>query len=89
MRDENSRKIISNNIGLDVPVVLDPTMLYGFDKEMTDTKIPSGLEEDYLLLYSPGGIIDERHDDLIDYCKDKKLQIVSLGNYHACADINL
>jgi len=89
VRDENSRTIISNNIGIDVPVVLDPTMLYGFDREMADTKIPSGLEEDYLLLYSPGGIIDERHDDLIDYCKDKKLQIVSLGNYHACADINL
>ena len=71
VRDENSRTIISNNIGVDVPVLQDPTMLYGFDKEIADTKVPNGLEENYLLLYSPGGISDKRYDDLVNYCKYK------------------
>lgn len=52
IRENNGKKWIRNMIGVDVPVVLDPTLL--IDKKEYDTlERESGIRGDYIFYYSP------------------------------------
>lgn len=76
VRDENSRKIIIETLGRDVPLTLDPTLLYDFSVDL----LPGSREikKPYLLVYS------YRHPDVAisrvrAYAQEHGLSIYCVG----------
>ena len=85
VRDQNSQNIIKNLCNIEVPLVCDPVILYGYEKEMEEFK-PS--ESGYIVVYA----YDNRMNDPEDvkavkaYAHAHRLKIYSVGYYHKWAD---
>lgn len=56
VREKNGQTTIKNMTGLDVPIVLDPTLLMPLEKWEKFCKIPHNLPNKYILLYRFGGM---------------------------------
>ncbi len=83
VRDDNTRLLIKNNANVDPITVLDPTFLYDF------THItPRFKYNDYLLLYtfSDWSVYKPQ---ILQYAKNNKLMVISIGRYYSWADVSL
>lgn len=89
VRDMNSQKVIENLIGVDVPIVCDPVILYGYKEEMNRF---NPKEEKYILIYSYDKNMNERieYDPILKYAESNGLKIFSIGYHHKwCKSINV
>ena len=73
VRDNNTRELVMANIGVEPMITLDPTFLYSFD----DIQIKFE-EEKYILIYSFNDLSTYRKQ-IIDFAKEQKLKVVSVG----------
>lgn len=81
-RDDNTREIIHRLTGREVPVVLDPTLLYDYGSE----EIPCP-EEGYYLLYGPFSPPDTAR--LRDYAHRQGKRLIAVAVYNAGCDANI
>lgn len=81
VRDENSANTIKELIGVDVPIHIDPVLLYGY-KEIVDST--SHNIEDTLILYSYNASMCRGKDisSIKKVAKKRKVGILSAGFYH-------
>ena len=89
VRDDNSYNIIEKILDLKSTLVLDPTLLYNYDKEISSVNI--SLDKNYLLFY---GINFEKNGENIikqmkEFAYNKNIKIVSIGFKHLWADENI
>lgn len=88
VRDINSRDIVKELTGTDPAVVVDPVILYGYQKEIAS--LPRPLSEKYMVVYA----YDENMNNpdevaaVKQLAKKLHLKIVSPGYYHSWVDIN-
>lgn len=84
-RDKTTQDFIKDVANIDVPIVLDPTLLIeDFSKYATEPKN----KEDYILIYDYS-IPKDRKKKIQEFAKSKKLKIYSIGFYNAWADRNI
>lgn len=89
VRDTNSQSIVQELTGTNPPIVLDPVLLYGYEKELSQMKSPC--DEPYMVVYA----YDMRMNDvsetasIIKFAKNHNLKIVSPGFYHSWVDLNV
>ena len=89
MRDQNSIEIAKELTGRDSKLVVDPVILYGYEKELAkldDPKLPK-----YLLVYAYETRMNapEETQKIIKYAHSHGLMVVCPGFYHEWADINI
>lgn len=88
VRDQNSQNIVRQLTGIDVPLVCDPVLLYGYRAEMGEKK-PG--ESDYILVYA----YDARMNDINEvafikaYAKAHGKKLYSVGYYHKWCHKNI
>lgn len=80
VRDNTSQMLLQNNSGKDVKIVLDPTLLYEFEKVKKRL-----YDEDYLLIYSFGSLTKERNR-IVEFAKSERLKVVCVGRKCDWAD---
>lgn len=87
-RDENTRSILGEVLGRDVPLVLDPVLLYGFSKEK-QTWAGRMVAEKYCLVYTWGGYTTEDSfaKACVDFAHRHDLKLVSVGEIRPWCDI--
>ena len=79
-RDKNTAELLQNNCGREIPVVLDPTLLYDF------SRVANPFQEDsYILLYA-FRLLDEYKERIREYATEKGLSVISVGRYRPWAD---
>lgn len=89
VRDRNSQSIIEQLSSVQVPIVCDPVILYGYQLEKEKFKRP--LSRKYLLVYSyDNSMNDEQEVNAIkSYAKSQGLLVISVGFYHKWCDKNI
>lgn len=89
VRDQNSKDIIRSITGMEVTVVVDPVLLYGYSDEIRGQSRP--INDKYLIVYA----YDKRMNDvkeveaIKEFAHQKGLTIVSPGFYHKWVDKNI
>lgn len=88
VRDENTKEMVVGVLGKKPILVVDPTLLYDFSKEIP--KLPQRSDK-YLLVYAYEGRMEspEEVDKIKDFARSRKLKIVSPGFFHAWCDENV
>lgn len=89
VRDLNSGSIIKELTGKDAKLVVDPVILYGYKKELSNLTNP-GLAP-YLLVYAYETRLNdpEEYQKILLYAHSKGLKVVCPGFYHKWADKNI
>ncbi len=77
VRDENSKEIIKELTGLEPELNLDPVLMSDFPEKEGNVNL-----DRYAILYTYGSRYYEQHeiDEILNFCKDRDLQLVSFGN---------
>lgn len=89
VRDQNSKDIVRSITGMEVPVVVDPVLLYGYCDEISGQS--RHISDKYLIVYA----YDRRMNDakeveaIKEFAHQKGLTIVSPGFYHKWVDKNI
>lgn len=85
VRDENSRDVVKQISGVDVPVVLDPTLLWDFknDKNILNTEY-----KNYIAVYGTDWN-DKFVQDVVSFAKENNLRTISLGYINNWCDVSL
>lgn len=80
VREEKGREIIKNLIDVEVPVLLDPTMLLDKEEWKKYEKKPKNLNENtkYILNYFLGSISDEADKEIKRIAKEQKCEIINI-----------
>jgi Polysaccharide pyruvyl transferase len=80
VRDKNTFDLVSKYAKATPQYVIDPTLLYDFNDEVSSFAISSH----YLLVYAYGGRIDAAIDvkKILDFARSKGLRVVSVGFYN-------
>lgn len=88
-RDRNTGEVIKLLTGKRVPRVLDPVLLYGFEKEKIKWN-ERLVKERYLIVYAWGGTTnsEEFKKNVSFFAKKNKLKTVSIGDWRPWCDIN-
>lgn len=87
VRDENTKQLVAELLGVSAPIVADPTLLlkkedyYCFKKQI--------INRPYILLYHFGDIEKRIQEEIIKIAKDKNLAIVNIGRYADWCDLNV
>lgn len=89
MRDQNSIAIAEALTGKKATLVVDPVILYGYEKEMArlnDPQLPK-----YLLVYAYETRMNDPKEanKILDYAHSRGLKVVCPGFFHKWADINI
>lgn len=89
MRDQNSIRIVKELTGRDSKLVVDPVILYGYEKELsnfTPPKLPK-----YLLVYAyeTRMNITNEVNSILNYARSRGLKVVCPGFFHKWADVNI
>lgn len=89
MRDQNSIYITKELTGRNAELVVDPVILYGYNKELAKLDKP-GLSK-YLLVYAYESRLNDpdEYQTIIDYAHKNGLLVVCPGFYHKWADKNI
>jgi hypothetical protein len=83
-RDKATQKFIKEVSNLDVPIVLDPTLLIDdIEKYVIEPE-----DENYILIYDYS-VKPERKKKIQEFAKAKNLKIYSIGFYNSWADRNI
>ena len=90
VRDRNSYDIVRSLCGRKAAVVLDPVLLYGYQKELQKNR-KSIFKHKYLLLYAYDTRFNLPHEieAVRAFARKEKIKILSVGSYHAWADRNI
>lgn len=88
VRDQNTKDMVAGVLGTQPTMVVDPTLLYDFSKEIP--KLAPRAEK-YLLVYAYEGRMEspEEVDRIKAFARARNLKIVSPGFYHAWCDENV
>lgn len=89
MRDQNSISIAKELTGKDSTLVVDPVILYGYEKELACLTRPNLPK--YLLVYAYESRLNkpEEYQPILDYAHKKDMIVVCPGFYHSWADNNI
>jgi hypothetical protein len=87
VRDENSKEIIQSVLGIDPPLVLDPTLIYDFKEEERSSVWPSRLGN-YLLVYAYS-VNEKTIKSVREYAAQNNLKIIAVGYREDWCDMNL
>lgn len=90
VRDDNSKILAEKLTGLkNVPIHIDPVLLYGFENELANMK--PLMSSEYVLFYGYDShrIPTHRIKELKNFALHKNMQIVSIGYYHSWCDENI
>lgn len=82
VRDYQTKCFVKEITGQDVPIVVDPTLLYDWDKFIRKTKKPKNIDlyGKYILVY--GGITKDYINAVKQYAEKNKLKIINVGLYN-------
>lgn len=87
-RDENTKVILENILQKDIDIVLDPTLLYSFEKEKNiwNERL---IKHKYCLIYTWGGttVSPEFAECCKQFAKKNNLKLVSVGEIRSWCDI--
>ena len=90
VRDKASAETVQALTGITPKICFDPVLLYGFEKELKQTKynVP---QVPYLAVYAYDNNLNDpaEVEKIKTFATKHKLKIVSAGFYHKWADINL
>jgi hypothetical protein len=88
VRDRNTFQLVERYGGRRPELVLDPTLIYDFFREVEEHKI---LDYDYLLVYAYGDRLDSKEEvaAIKHFATQNGLRIVSTAFYHAWCDENI
>ncbi len=88
-RDENTRKILSRLLEKEPVRVLDPTLLYGFEKEKKTWNRPI-IKDKYVLIYTWGGttVSAEFQKGVSEFAAKHQCKVLSVGDYRKWCDYN-
>lgn len=87
VRDENTRKIVHSLLGIDPPMVLDPTLIYDFSPDEAPSKRVEN-SKPYLLVYAYA-VTDETIKTVKAYAKANGLKTIATGYRQDWCDANL
>lgn len=89
VRDENSAEVVETLTGHRPAKVVDPVLLYGYEKEILEMERPK--ETHYLLVYSYDNRMNspEETEAIKKYAKSRGLKTLSPGFYHDWCDYNI
>lgn len=89
VRDQNSFEVVKSLTNLQVPVVVDPVLLYGYSSEIE--KLGRPIRDSYLLVYAYDSRMNDPDEVLCirDYAQRKGLKVVSCGFYHQWCNRNI
>ena len=89
VRDANSASVVKKLTGKEPPIVVDPVILYGYEKEIATLSPPS--IKDYLLIYAYDNRMNSPEEvrAIKNYAKSKGLKTLSPGFYHSWCDYNI
>lgn len=89
VRDRNSQDIILKLSGKKVPIVCDPVILYGYEKEVN--KLEKPINDNYMLVYSYDKNMNDNKEfeQIIKYARSQNLKVISAGFYHKWCDKNI
>lgn len=92
-RDENTKELISQYSDFkDVPIVIDPVLMYGFDMERKNWNYANFLNgKKYLVVYAYSTYLDSREEvePIVKYAREHGLVTVALGYFHGWCDISV
>lgn len=83
VRDNNTKCFVKKLTNEDADLVLDPTFLYGFEKEIIEPKY-----ENYILIYSLG-LTPSQIENITNLAKKLNKQIISIGYENKWCDKNI
>lgn len=88
VRDQNSQHIVETLCQHKIPIVCDPVILYGYEKEIMEFQ-PE--ESDYIVVYSYDSRMNELEEvnHIRNYAKRQGLKLYSVGYYHKWCDRNI
>lgn len=88
VRDKNSQEIVEALCEKEVPMVCDPVILYGYQKELEKVK---SSQEKYILIYSYDSRMNDTEEvnQIIKYARKYKMKIYSVGFFHKWCDRNI
>lgn len=92
-RDSNTKELIhSYKPEVNIPIVLDPVLLYGFSHELDQWKSDNFLfGKKYIAVYAYQTYLDSKKeiDPIIKFARENKYLIVAVGYYHSWCDISI
>lgn len=84
VRDEHSKKVLSNLTDKDIELVIDPTLL--MEPEHVDS-IPT---VPYIAVYVfEGSLMSDEKNEIIAFAREKKLKLISAGQYLPWCDASI
>lgn len=88
VRDKNSCDIVKALTGIEPEIVLDPTFLYQYDKEIENIEVK---EKDYIILYAyPARFLNKKEIKAVkNYAQKRHKKIIAIGFYQYWCDKNL
>jgi hypothetical protein len=91
VRDINSQNIISALSTTIPPIVVDPVLLYGYDKELSASISKRKIKRPYILIYSYDNNMNDKDEivKIISYARLHGLKLVSGGFFHSWCDYNI
>lgn len=89
MRDQNSIAIAKELTGRDSELVVDPVILYGYEKELAE--IPNPCLPKYLLVYAYESRLNDskEYQAILDFAHRNGMIVVCPGFFHKWADKNI
>jgi len=89
MRDQNSILIAKELTGKGVTLVVDPVILYGYEKELEGLTKPD--LPNYLLVYAYESRLNDpkEYQAILDYAHSKGMKVICPGFFHRWADENI
>lgn len=92
-RDKNTKDLLQYlRPELNIPIVVDPVLLYGFYNELKDWKYDNFLlKKKYVVVYAYQTYLDSKEEiePIIKYARNNNCIIVALGYYHPWCDISI
>lgn len=88
VRDENTRLLVEHCTGNAPQLVIDPTLVYDFDRHIPQQRVVAG---DYLLVYVYEGRMNSRQEihAVRSFAARHGLRVISAGAYHEWCDDNI
>lgn len=89
VRDQNSADVVRELTGIEVPIVVDPVLLYGYKVEIDSMAAPR--HKDYLLVYAYDNRLNDPEEvkAVQQYARSRGLKTLSPGFYHSWCDVNV
>lgn len=79
VRDNNTKALAERVQATNVTLVLDPTLIYDYDKELENVNTPK-LDKKYILIYGCE-FNKEQKNAILEFAKERNLKIVGAGEY--------